>query len=152
MPNFRTKRIVNHRADQMFKLVADVEMYPKFLPYCEALVVRNRRSRPDGREVIIADMTVGYKFVRETFTSQVTLDPNSRRIETSAIDGPFRSLSNRWWFEDFDDSGRSAVHFSIAWEFKSRMLGNLVGSLFDRAFKKYAEAFELRADSIHRLT
>jgi coenzyme Q-binding protein COQ10 len=147
MPQFKTERHVRHDASEMFALVADVERYPEFLPLCEALSVRSRKER-DGQTVLIADMTVGYKAIRETFASQVSLQPAENRIDVSYIDGPFRYLNNRWTFEQ-TGPGRSTVHFFIDYEFKSRLLGALMGSMFDRAFRMFAEAFEKRADAIY---
>jgi coenzyme Q-binding protein COQ10 len=147
MPKFETRRPVPHSATAMFDLVADVEKYPEFLPLCEALVVRSRKER-DGKTMLIADMTVGYKAIRETFTTQVLLKPEERRIEVQYINGPFRYLDNRWSFEDVGE-GRSDVHFYIDYEFKSRILGALMGSMFDRAFRMFSEAFEKRADTVY---
>ncbi|WP_114391172.1 type II toxin-antitoxin system RatA family toxin [Notoacmeibacter marinus] len=147
MPSFKTTRIVAHSADEMFALVADVEAYPQFLPMCEALNVRSRKER-DGKTLLLADMTVGYKAIHETFTSQVLLKPQERTIDVSYVDGPFRYLDNRWVFEDRGE-GRSAVHFAIDYEFKSRILGAVMGTMFDRAFRAFAEAFERRADAIY---
>ncbi len=147
MPKFETKRIVQHSPEQMFDLVADVERYPEFLPLCEALTVRSHKER-DGKELLLADMTVGYKAVRETFTTQVLLNRSERTIDVKYIDGPFRYLDNRWRFEP-EGEGRCAVHFFIDYEFKSRILGALMGSMFDRAFRMFAEAFEKRADTVY---
>ncbi len=99
MPQFETHRPVPHSADQMFDLVADVEHYPQFLPLCEALSIRSRKER-DGKVLLIADMTVGYKAIRETFTTQVLLNRAERLIEVKYIDGPFSYLDNRWRFEE----------------------------------------------------
>ena len=147
MPQFETRRPADHTADEMFALVADIEKYPQFLPLCEGLTVRSRKER-DGKTLLIADMSVGYKAVRETFTTQVYLKPDERVIEVKYIDGPFRYLSNIWRFED-TGPGRSDVHFFIDYEFKSRILGALMGSMFDRAFRMFSEAFETRADQIY---
>lgn len=147
MPTYETTRRVSHSAQNMFDLVADVERYPEFLPLCEALKVRTKRER-DGKTMLVADMTVGYKKIRETFTSQVILKPDENRIDVSYIDGPFRYLDNRWTFTDNAD-GTSDVQFYIDYEFKSRVLGALMGSMFDRAFRMFAEAFETRADTIY---
>jgi coenzyme Q-binding protein COQ10 len=132
----------------MFDLVADVESYPQFLPMCEALTVKSRKER-DGKELLVADMTVGYKLIRETFTSQVLLDRAANVIETKYIDGPFKYLNNRWHFAD---TGPNAcdVHFFIDYEFKSRMLGMVMGSMFDIAFRKFTQAFEARANEIYK--
>lgn len=147
MPQFETTRIARHTADQMFALVADVETYPQFLPLCEALTVQSRKER-DGKTLLVAAMSVGYKAIRETFTTQVLLKPDEKVIEVKYIDGPFKYLTNIWRFTDIGE-GRSEVHFFIDYEFKSRILGALMGSMFDRAFRMFSEAFETRADKIY---
>ncbi len=146
MPMFNSTRRVKHSPEQMFALVADVEKYPQFLPLCEALTVRSRRER-DGRTVLLADMTIGYKAIRETFTTQVLLKPDEKVIDVKYIDGPFKYLSNVWGFEPASDG--CFVRFFIDYEFKSRILGVMMGSMFDRAFRMFAEAFEKRADAIY---
>lgn len=130
----------------MFALVADVEKYPEFLPLCEALSVRSRKER-EGRAILIADMTVGYKAIRETFTSQVLLKPDENVIDVKYIDGPFKYLTNIWRFEPAGQG--CSVKFFIDYEFKSRVLGALMGAMFDRAFRMFSEAFEKRADQIY---
>ncbi len=147
MPKFDTTRTVAHTPQHMFDLVADVERYPEFLPLCESLTVRKRRER-DDRTLLVADMTVGYKAIRETFTSQVLLKPDELVIDVKYIDGPFRYLDNRWTFTE-SPAGGCDVGFSIDYAFKSRMLSALMGSMFDRAFHKFSEAFEKRADAIY---
>jgi coenzyme Q-binding protein COQ10 len=147
MPQFETKRTVRHTARQMFDLVADVEAYPQFLPMCEALTVRSRKQA-DAKALLVADMTVGYKAIRETFTSQVLLRPDELVIDVKYVDGPFRYLTNVWSFTDGPGQG-SVVDFKIDYEFKSRILGALMGAMFDRAFRMFAEAFEQRADVIY---
>ena len=147
MPEFKTTRHVSHSADRMFDLVADVERYPEFLPLCEALTVRSSREK-DGKTLLITDMTVGYKGIRESFTTQVLLNQAERKIDVSYVDGPFRFLDNRWRFEP-EGEGACAIQFYINYEFKNRILGAMMGSMFDRAFRKFAEAFEKRADEIY---
>lgn len=147
MPKFETRRSVPYTPKQMYDLVADVERYPQFLPLCEALTVRSRKER-EGKELLIADMTTGYKAIRETFTTQVLLDPAEWAIDVKYVDGPFRYLDNRWRFEPLPDGGCS-VHFFIDYEFKSRILGALMGSMFDRAFRLFTEAFDKRAAAIY---
>ncbi|MDR9774600.1 type II toxin-antitoxin system RatA family toxin [Rhizobium hidalgonense] len=147
MPQFETHRPVPHTPDQMFDLVADVERYPEFLPLCEALAIRSRKER-DGKILLVADMTVGYKAIRETFTTQVLLNRAERVIEVKYIDGPFRYLENRWHFAE-TTTGGCTVDFFIDYEFKSRILGALMGSMFDRAFRMFTEAFETRAGKIY---
>ena len=131
----------------MFDLVADVERYPEFLPLCEALSVRSRKER-DGKTLLIADMTVGYKAIRETFASQVLLKADELAIDVKYLDGPFKYLTNEWRFEPRENGG-CEVGFFIDYEFKSRMLGALMGAMFDRAFRMFAEAFEKRAQAIY---
>jgi coenzyme Q-binding protein COQ10 len=147
MPEFRTTRRVAHSADQMFDLVADVERYPEFVPFCERLTVRRRR-RDGQRDVAVADMTIGYKLVRETFTSKVTFDREALEIRADYLEGPFRSMENHWTFQPLSD-GRSEVSFRIAYEFKSRALAVLMGAVFDRAFRMFVHAFETRADRLY---
>lgn len=132
---------------RMFDLVADVERYPEFVPMCESLRVRKRSGEPDGVEVIVADMTVAYKLIRETFSSRVTLDRAKLAILVEYLDGPFSHLENRWRFRPESDRA-SEVDFFIAYEFRSKMLGMVMGALFDSAFRRFAEAFEKRADKL----
>ena len=148
MPSFRVTRRVRHTAQQMYDLVADVEHYPEFLPLCESLRVIRRQDTPEGGQVLVAEMGVGYKAIRERFTTRVTLDPGSHRIVAEYIDGPFRHLENRWVFKDAE-AGTCDVDFFITYEFKSRTLGLLMGTMFDRAFRKFTDAFEGRAARIY---
>jgi coenzyme Q-binding protein COQ10 len=150
LPLFRVERRVRHKAAEMFDLVADVERYPEFVPLCKGLRVRSRKSETDGRETLIADMTVGYKLIRETFTSRVTLDRPRLEVRVEYIDGPFSRLENLWTFKDVAEGEGSRVGFFIDYEFKSRTLGALMGSVFDAAFRKFAGAFERRADVVYR--
>ena len=152
MPSFRDERRVRHRAIEMFDLVADVERYPEFVPLCKALRVRSRKGDGDGRETLIAGMTVGYKLISETFTSRVTLDKPRLKVRVEYIDGPFSHLENIWTFRDEVEDDGSRVDFFIDYEFKSRTLGALMGSMFDVAFRKFARAFEQRADKVYRRT
>ena len=149
MPRFSSKRRVQHGAQQMFDLVADVERYPEFVPLCHQLSVRQRTPKADGTEVVIADMTVSFKLVKETFTSRVTLDRANLKILVEYLRGPFSNLENRWTFEPKDDTVCD-VTFFISYEFKSRMLALLMGSMFDAAFQRFAAAFEKRADEVYR--
>jgi len=148
MPRFSNKRRVQHRAEQMFDLVADVERYPEFVPLCQALKVRQRKQNPDGTESIVADMTISFKLVKETFTSEVTLDRANLKILVRYLKGPFSSLENRWTFEPKGEEA-CEVGFFIAYEFRSRMLAALMGAMFDAAFTRFSTAFEKRADMVY---
>ena len=148
MPHFSTKRRVRHSAAHMFDLVADVERYPEFVPLCRSLKVKQRIPQPEGVEILIANMTVAYKFVRETFTSRVTLDRPNLQILVEYLEGPFSNLENRWTFHSTGEQ-TCEVEFFISYEFKSRTLALLMGSMFDMAFRRFATAFERRADLVY---
>jgi coenzyme Q-binding protein COQ10 len=148
MPQFQTTRRVRHSAQQMFDLVADIERYPEFVPLCSGLRVRRRSTDAAGREVIVADMTVAYKMIRESFTSEVTLDRDKLAIGVRYLNGPFSALENRWNFKPEGDDACDVVFF-IAYEFKSRMFAMLMGAMFDAAFRRFSKAFEDRADRVY---
>ena len=155
MPRFSNRRRVLHRADQMFDLVADIERYPEFVPLCHAMRITKRTHLPD-REIVVAEMQVAYKLIREKFTSRVTLLRSERTILVEYLDGPFRRMENRWTFRPLDDrTGRGPeavpaceIAFFISYEFRSRTLGLLMGAVFDTAFRRFASAFESRADAV----
>ena len=144
---YEVKHPVAHSADDMYALVANVETYPQFLPLVEALNV-TRREQEGGKDVLIATMQVGYKLIRESFTTKVTLDPQNREIFVEYLDGPFSHLENRWRFLPRGGGG-SDIDFYIAYSFRSRMFERVVGGLFERAVTKYTDAFEARADAVY---
>ena len=148
MPQFSTKRRVHHTAADMFDLVADVERYPEFVPLCRSLAVRRRIPEPEGVEIVIADMTVAYKMVRERFTSRVTLDRANLEILVEYLEGPFSHMENRWEFHPLAERS-CEIEFFITYEFKSRVLGLMMGAVFDAAFRRFATAFEKRADQVY---
>ena len=133
----------------MFDLVADVERYPEFVPLCQSLQVRRRSTDAAGVEVLTADMKVGYLAIRESFTTRVTLDRTNMKILVEYIDGPFSWLENVWTFTAEGEAKTSRVEFFIDYEFRSRTLGALMGSMFDAAFRRFAVAFERRADKVY---
>jgi coenzyme Q-binding protein COQ10 len=144
---YETKHPIAHSADDMFALVADVESYPKFLPLCEALSLKRREQR-DGNEVLTATMRVGYKLIRESFTTEVVLDPAARTILVHYLDGPFAFLENRWQFLPIS-AASCEINFYIRYSFRSRLFERLIGTLFDKAVRRYTAAFEARADTIY---
>ena len=148
MPQFSTKRRVRHAASEMFDLVADVERYPDFVPLCSDLKVRSRSDKGEGVSVVIAVMTVAYKMIRQSFTSRVTLDRRKLEILVEYLDGPFSHMRNRWTFHATAEQA-CEVEFFIDYEFKSRTLAMLMGAMFDTAFRKFAAAFEERADEVY---
>lgn len=147
MPSFSTKRRVPFTAKEMFALVADVERYPEFLPLCEALTLQSRVEKGTTTE-LSARMSVGYGAIRESFSTRVLLNEPQKIIDVFYLDGPFRYLENRWRFVDVE--GGCDIDFFITYEFSSRALGLLVGALFDKAFRRFAQAFEDRAHLVYR--
>lgn len=148
MPRFETTRPVRHSPETMFDLVADIARYPEFVPMCEALHVR-RRAENEGIITLLADMTIGYKMIRETFTTRVELDRAAMQIRVAYVDGPFKHLENRWTFLARPDGGCD-VKFFIDYEFRSRTFQMLAGAVFEKVFRKMTEAFEARADALAR--
>jgi len=141
MPIHSERRRLPYTSEQVFDLVADVERYPEFLPWCTGLRVRRR----DGY-VILADMAVGFKMVREKFTSRVTLTPKSR-IDVEYLDGPFKYLRNHWEFASAD--GGCEIDFFIDFEFRSRLLRGIMEPLFNEAVRRMVRAFEKRAEALY---
>ena len=150
MPQFTTRRRVRHSADDMFDLVADIERYPEFVPLCRSMRVTRRTTLAD-REIVVAEMQVAYKLIQEQFMSRVTLIRPERTILVDYLNGPFRRMENRWTFRP-DSKARGGegceVEFFISYEFRSRTLGLLMGAMFDTAFRRFASAFESRADAV----
>lgn len=137
MPTHNEKRFLPHTPDQMYDLVMDIEDYPNFLPWCVALRVTGR-----DENVVRADMVVGFKMLREKFTSKVTVTPKER-IDVEYMDGPFRYLENRWLFHEKD--GGCEVDFFIDFEFRSRLLRKVMEPLFHEAVRRMVRSFETRA-------
>jgi coenzyme Q-binding protein COQ10 len=147
MPQFSTRRRVRHAAADMFDLVADVERYPEFVPLCRDMKVRRRVASGEGVEVLTVNMTVAYKMIHETFATRVTLDRPRLQIDVEYLDGPFSHLDNRWTFRPLAERA-TEVEFFISYQFRSRTLGLMMGAMFDTAFRRFAEAFERRADAV----
>jgi len=137
------KRVVPFAADLMYSIVADVEQYPKFLPWVVALRVLSRRENG-----LTAEMAVGYGGLRERYTSDVKLDPAARTVDVVEIKGPFKCLENHWRFTPTD--GGCEVDFSILFEFKSRLLHGVAGHAFEKVMLKMTDAFEARAAALSR--
>lgn len=137
-----------YSADQMYDLVADVESYPKFLPWNSAARIRARRSGGDGSEVIEADLVISFKVFREKFGSSVTLWPDEHRIDTEYLDGPFRYLRSGWHFTALPDGG-CKVDFFVDFEFRNALLGKVIGVVFGEAMSRIVRAFEARAKALY---
>ncbi len=138
---------VPYSAAQMFDLVADVERYPEFLPWCIALRVLNKDLSEAGGK-LCAEMIVSYKVFREQFKSDVALDVADKKVDVYYIDGPFRRLHNRWRFED-NTHGGSTIHFFIEFEFRNILLQSTARAVFEKAFARMSEAFVARADDLY---
>lgn len=137
-----------YSALQMYDLVADVESYPKFLPWNSAARIRSRAPGKPGSEVIEADLVISFKVFRERFGSRVTLWPEERRIDTEYLDGPFRYLRSGWQFTD-QPQGGCKVDFFVDFEFKNAILGKVIGVVFGEAMMRIVRAFEDRARSLY---
>jgi coenzyme Q-binding protein COQ10 len=143
MISHRESRIVPYPAALMYRVVADVEKYPEFLPWVVALRVLTRRENG-----MTAEMAVGYHGLRERYTSDVRLDPEARTIDVLQIKGPFKVLENHWRFIPKDEG--CEVEFSILFEFKSRLLHSVAGAKFEKVMMKMTDAFEARAATLSR--
>lgn len=151
MPKHQEQKNLPYSPDQMFDLVAAIDTYPDFLPWCTGARIRKREegTTPDGRpcEYVTADLSIRFKVFRETFVSRVMLDPEEKTIIIEYLDGPFKHLENRWHFKEAVDG--VTVDFYIDFEFRSRALQALIGSLFGHAVAKLMGAFEGRAAEIY---
>ncbi|MEP6829042.1 MAG: type II toxin-antitoxin system RatA family toxin [Rhizomicrobium sp.] len=145
MTEHSESRIVPYTADVMYAVVADIARYPEFLPWVVALRIKSRTN--DGpHEILMAEMAVGYRALRERYTSRVILDPAARTVEVAAIEGPFHRLENHWRFTP--DGAGSRIDFSVAFEFSSRLLQAVAGGAFEKVLMKMTDAFEARAASL----
>ncbi len=131
----------------MFDLVADVEHYPEFVPLCRSLRVRKRTSEGEGKEVIVASMTVAYKFLHESFTSRVTLERGRLEILVEYLEGPFQKMNNRRNSARRRRCPRRRI--PLLPTSSSRTLGVLMGAMFETAFRRFSAAFERRADEVY---
>lgn len=142
MPRHNETRHLPYTPTQMFDLVSDVAAYPEFLPWVSAIRVRS------GSETeMVADMVVGFKGLKESFTSRVVKHrPDSVRVDY--LDGPLKHLHNLWAFRD-DGEGGTLVDFEVEFEFKNRLFEMLAGQMFDKALRKMIGAFETRAAALY---
>jgi coenzyme Q-binding protein COQ10 len=129
----------------MYAVVADVEQYPEFLPWVVALRIKSR-ALEEGREILLAEMVVGYWALRERYTSRVILDPSNHTVDVVAIEGPFHRLENHWKFTPQTIGSR--VEFAVAFEFSNRLLQAAAGGAFEKVLMKMTDAFEARAASL----
>jgi len=142
MPTHAEKKRLPYSPEQMFELVSDVRRYPEFLPWCVGARVM---SQTDAE--LIADLTIGFKMFRETFRSRVTLE-RPGHVHVEYLTGPFRYLNNHWRFHPTPDGG-SEVEFFVDFEFKSRLLQAVIGTVFNEAVRLMVRAFERRAMALY---
>lgn len=147
MPHHQEVRHVRHSPQQMYDLVADVEQYPVFIPWCTALRIREN-NLVEGKGDLTADMAVRYKMFTETFLSRVILDPENKHITVDYLDGPFKRLHNEWEFRPGERKGCD-VDFRIEFEFKNLLLQAAAMQVFDKAFLYMSNAFIARADELY---
>jgi len=143
MATHAEKRVLPHSPEQLFGLVADIERYPEFLPWCVGSRIRSRREN-----VVVADLIIGFKGIRESFTSEVTLNRSAMRIDVAYRNGPFKYLNNHWIFNAQPD-GSCEIDFFVDFEFRSRLLQRIIGLLFNEAVRRMVSAFETRADQLY---
>lgn len=141
MPTHAEKRLLPYTQKELFDLVADVGRYPEFLPWAVAARVTKRQGN-----VIHADLVIGFKMIREKFSSQVTLSAPDR-IDVAYLDGPFKYLNNHWIFEPHGEGCR--IDFYVDFEFRSRVLQKMIGVLFNEAVRRMVSAFEVRAAAVY---
>ncbi|HIJ62159.1 MAG TPA: type II toxin-antitoxin system RatA family toxin [Rhodospirillaceae bacterium] len=141
MPTHAEKRHLPFSPERLYNLVADIERYPDFLPWCIAARVRNREGN-----VLMADLVIGFKMIRERYTSRVTLGDG--RIEVVYTEGPFKYLNNHWIFTPSGDGG-TTIEFYIDFEFRSKLLKAVMGALFNEAVGLMVGAFERRARQLY---
>ena len=142
MPTHAEKRVLPYRPDQLYALVAGVEHYPKFLPWCIGARIRER-----GPDLLVADLIIGFKMFRERFTSKVKLDPTGQRIDVEYTDGPFKYLRNHWIFHPHAQG--CEIDFFVDFEFRSRLLQKTIELLFNEAVRRMVAAFETRARHLY---
>ena len=142
MPTHAEKLVLPYTPQQLLELVADVEKYPKFLPWCISLRIRQKQD-----DLVIADMIIGFKMFRERFTSRVEIN-RPDRIDVSYTEGPFKYLTNHWIFEPHEDGG-CVLDFYVDFEFRSSLLQHAITIIFNKAVKKMVGAFEDRAKDLY---
>ena len=147
MPSHSETRFLPYSAQEMYDLVADVGSYPKFLPWNSAARIRSRTKRPDGSEVMEADLVISFKVFRERFGSRVVLWPDAHRIETEYLDGPFRHMRSTWTFREA--AGGCEVDFFVDFEFRNAILQGIIGVVFNEAMQRIVRAFERRAAELY---
>ncbi|TNE33862.1 MAG: type II toxin-antitoxin system RatA family toxin [Alphaproteobacteria bacterium] len=142
MPTHAEQRVLPYRPQQLFDLVAAIDRYPEFLPWCVGARIKERHEN-----IVLADLVIGFKLFREKFTSRVTLDEANMRIDVEYMDGPFRYLNNHWQFKPHPTG--CEIDFFVDFEFRSKILQKTIGMLFNEAVTRMISAFEGRAKELY---
>ena len=148
MPKHFEKKIVNFTAKQMYELVADIDNYREFLPWCNDSKIIEVTNIDNEKETLIADLEIGYKDLVYTYRSNVLLNNQELTIKVDFIHGPFKNLDNSWIFKKIDDQS-CEIEFFIDFELNVGVLNLLISKFFDKAFKKMVNSFENRANQIY---
>lgn len=147
MPTHAEKRLLPYSAEEMYDLIAGIDRYPEFLPWCSAARIRSRRAE-GAREIVEADLVISFRVFRERFGSRVVLDPGRMRIETEYLDGPFKFMRSTWDFRDRPEGG-CEVEFLVDFEMRNAVLQKVVGVVFQEAMLRIVRAFESRAAQLY---
>lgn len=142
MTQHAERRILRHKPEELYALVADVAKYPEFLPWCLASRIRSRED-----DKLVADLIIGFQMFKERFTSHVRLDEAAMAIDVEYAEGPFKYLTNQWRFLEHPEG--CEIDFYVDFEFNSRILQTVIESLFTEAVKRMVGAFETRADALY---
>ena len=142
MPIHEEKRVLPYTADQLYRLVVDIERYPEFLPWCLGARIKKRQE-----DLIVADLVIGFKMFRERFTSRVVPNAADRRIDVTYAEGPFKFLEKHWIFEEHPEG--CLIDFYVDFEFRSKLLQKVIEGLFHEAVRRMVAAFEVRARELY---
>ena len=149
MPVHTENRVLPFSARQMFDIVLDVGNYPEFLPWCVATRVKSKDGGEQGK--MVADMAVGFKMLQERYTSRITFtapgEQGEGHIHVTDVGGPFKHLETDWRFRP--NAEGCEVDFNIDFEFSSKMLERVMGSIFNEAAHKMMQAFVTRAGEVY---
>ena len=149
MPSSSVKKKISCSKEDLINMVLDIEKYPEFVPWCLDSKVYEKKDKGDTVE-IIADLTIGKSFFKETYKSFVTYNKSTDTIYVTNIEGPLKHLENKWFFKDLGDS--SEVEFLVDFELKNKILNLLMNKSFDLGLTKIADAFQKRADELFNKT
>jgi coenzyme Q-binding protein COQ10 len=142
MPTHSERRVLPFTPQQLYDLVADIEKYPEFLPWCVATRVTERSD-----DSLVSEMVIGFKMFRERFVSRVKFDRKNHRIDVSYAEGPFKYLTNHWVFDEHPRG--CTIDFFVEFEFRSRLLQKVIETLFHEAVRRMVRAFETRAHDLY---